>query len=1023
MNAITDPCEVFQVSCQQAAILDAQARMGRPLCAHLGLTLDAAVQPERLEQAARALSARYEILRTEYRAVPGMRRAVQAIAAQPRLALLALAPGAFDQAPERAVEALAEHSLVLSLGSGEQAHRVMLSLPLASVDRVSLALLGRELLALYAGEPLAAFEGLQYADYSDWQAGLGEEAIGQQGERFWRELLQAHPALAQWPGEPRGSSALAPQCARQAAAVELGRLDKLAGEQGLDGAQALLMVLWGDFVGGLGGQQSWLVSQAVTGRNSQLQDAVGHFALDLPVLFQAQPGIGLGERAERYAAQAQLSQSWLDCFDAAQAAEAGAVADFGFEWQAADDLELHLPARSLQRLRLNAQAAADGVHLTLTLGEGFPAGLAEIWLQQFVTFVAGVLADPALPLAHQALVDSAQAARLGAVLDRSGQPAAGSQGQLQQLFEAQVARQPEHTALIIGAQQLSYAALDRRANQVAHALRAQGVGRESVVAVYGERSLEIVVAMLGVLKAGAAYLPLDPSYPSARLGFMLEDAKVAGLIALQALDPAITLDPGLALLRLEDAAVREASEQAPPLQADPADLAYIIYTSGSTGTPKGVMISHANARASTCARLQFYAEPVQRFLMLSSFSFDSSVAGIFWSLAQGGSLVLPQEQQHKDPQALARLIEAQRISHFLALPSLYAQILDGLGQAEALRCVIVAGETCPAELALRHRERLPGAELVNEYGPSEGAVWCSAYITSTVDATAALRVPIGEAIAGTRLYVLDEQGRWAGFAREGELCLAGVNLARGYLGRPGLTASRFIPDPLATTPGQRCYRSGDLASVRVDGLVDYLGRLDHQLKIRGHRIELGEIEALLGQQPGVREAVVIARETQAGKQLVAFVVGQADEGVLARLRDTLPEYMVPTALQVLDQLPRTPNGKVDRLALSERSLASVDYLAPRNDLEAELAAIWQEALGLERVGVRDNFFALGGHSLLATRIRSQVQQRLDLNLPLKVFFEGETIELLAEQIEAHRGGAGGAEQVDALEALFAETQE
>jgi acyl-coenzyme A synthetase/AMP-(fatty) acid ligase len=407
--------------------------------------------------------------------------------------------------------------------------------------------------------------------------------------------------------------------------------------------------------------------------------------------------------------------------------------------------------------------------------------------------------------------------------------------------------------------------------------------------------------------------------------------------------------------------------------------------------------------------------------MLSSFSFDSSVAGIFWTLGQSGTLYLPEEQMHKDPARLAQLIGEQGISHFLALPSFYAQILEHL-QQPALACVIVAGEACPLELPARHAERLPQTLLVNEYGPSESSVWCSAHTVQALPAYE--RVSIGGAIAGTRLRVLDEQGELVGFGREGELYVGGPGLARGYLQRPGLTASRFVPDPFALVPGQRLYRTGDRVSPGVEGTLDYLGRLDFQLKLRGFRVELGEIEARLAQQPEVREAAVVVRETGAGAQLAAFATlrdpasaSGLENRLLERLREQMPEYMVPAFLRVLDRLPLTPNGKLDRTALAALQAQGSAYQAPRNELEQTLAQIWQEALQLEQVGVHDNFFALGGHSLLATRIRSQVQERLNLDLP-RVFFEGETVALLAEQVERHRGSGVSEDKADALEALF-----
>ncbi|ROL75559.1 amino acid adenylation domain-containing protein [Pseudomonas vranovensis] len=1033
MNAPVDPSEVFQVSAQQASILDAQQARGTILGAQLIMTFDAPIDRQRLEQAAIGLSERHEILRTEYRNMPGMKRPVQVIHAQPRLCLLSVAPGSFEQAGPACLAQLASHSLVLGLGSGEDAHRLRVAAPLASLDEVALGLLEEQLRALYQGQSLAPFDGLQYADYADWQTGLAQEEIGRKGGEFWRNLYRDMQGDSRLPYERLTPFMGALQQHEQHLPAVVPALRTLRQQWRLDSDAASLLLLWGLFVGRLSGREHWLVACAMSGRNEQLHSTLGHLAWRLPVAFNRQAELSVDGYAEHFAVQLQLSQSWQDCFNELDMLGGqGAGLDFGFSW-ADQPLEGALLDRpSLEKLHLQVAPSGDDLLLRLLSPAGsFSAELGRAWLAQFAEFVTQAVADPRQAAQKVALVDAAQARPLQQALDRSQSLGESASRQLHQLFERHAQQHPERTAIQIGEQQVSYAQLERRANQLARVLNQRGIGREAIVGVYGARSVEIIVALLAILKAGAAYLPLDPQYPAQRLSFMLEDAGVECLIALQALDPAIAMPATTTLLSLDDEALDQVDDSPLASCGEADDLAYVIYTSGSTGTPKGVMVSHANALASTQARVQFYQQPVQRFLMLSSFSFDSSVAGIFWSLGQGGSLCLPLEQAHKDPQAIAQLIERQAISHFLALPSLHAQVLEHLQAAPALRCAIVAGEVCPPELLRRHRQALPGVTLVNEYGPSESTVWCCAYQVAPEDRVDhELRVAIGEPIAGTRLYVLDDQQRWAGVAQEGELYVAGAGLSRGYLNRPGLTASRFVPDPFASEPGQRCYRTGDLACVRADGLVDYLGRLDHQLKIRGHRIELGEIEALLGSQEGVREAVAIARDTAAGKQLVAYVVlaAMADAQsrtvqLLGLLREQLPEYMVPSTLQAVQSLPRTPNGKLDRAALAARALDGVAYVAPGNELEQLLAEVWQEALQLERVGINDNFFALGGHSLLATRIRSQVQARLNVTLPLKVFFEGETVELLARQIEMHRDEAVSEDKVQALEALFAEAQE
>lgn len=1016
--------ETFQISAQQATILSQQMHLGQPLAAQALLSFDTPPARAVLEAALNEVCQRHEILRTRYRQVPGFKQPVQEITPQVRLRLSLETGRSLQQARAEDRLALAEVPLVASLLD----RQLLVSVALASCDRQSLALLMTELQQLCAGGQLPAFDSLQYADYAAWQSELGEEAIGREGLQFWRTLYAGQLPGVRLPFERRLDFApqlqecrldtdLAPALRQLASAAELSVEDSL-------------LFLWAGFLAGLSQQDSLVVALTVDGRSDQLQQTLGHFSRRLPVAVMLQPQATLQDNLQAFRHQLDLSRSWQDCLNELEAfgAEQPRPLDLGCSYsEGAEVQELLLDRAYFEKLHLQAWAEADQLSLQLSWQPHLlPDGLPAAWLEQFAQWLKAAAADSSLSLEQLPLVSADQAQRLLRDFDRSADLSAADAPLLHQLFEEAARAFPERAAIHVDGREITYAELDRQANQLAHSLRQQGVASDAIVGVYGARSIEIVVALLGILKAGGAYLPLDPAYPSERLSFMLEDAAVRCLISLQPLHPDIVLPAELPQITLNPQLL-SGNAQALPSRSTGDNLAYVIYTSGSTGKPKGVMVSHANASTSTLARGSFYQAPLERFLMLSSFSFDSSVAGIFWTLSQGATLYLPSEEQHKDPQQVAELIDAQRISHFLALPSFYAQILEAL-QQPSLRCVIVAGEACPVELALRHRERLPETLLVNEYGPSESAVWCSAFAVEQPPVDE--RVAIGGAIAGTRLRVLDEEAGLAGVGREGELFIGGPGLARGYLKRPALTASRFLPDPFASTPGARLYRTGDRVSSLPQGTLDYLGRIDFQLKIRGFRIELGEIESLLGQVANVREAAVVARDTAAGKQLVAYVVlAQVDDreaqeqALLAQLREQLPEYMVPSFLSVLERFPLTPNGKLDRNALSALELQGSAYVAPRNELEATLAAIWQEALQLERVGVHDNFFALGGHSLLATRIRSKVQSELNLSLPLRVFFEGETVELLARQVELHRDSGVTGDKVDALEALFAEAQE
>ncbi len=607
---------------------------------------------------------------------------------------------------------------------------------------------------------------------------------------------------------------------------------------------------------------------------------------------------------------------------------------------------------------------------------------------------------------------------------------------LHSLIEAQVRRTPAAPALLVPdvLAHLTYAELNARANQLAHYLRALGVGPEVPVAICAERSIELVVGLLGILKAGGAYVPLDPAYPTERLRYMLEDAQVAVVLTTEEqrtknqeqstterkgvlhTPPA---DPGQPTVVDLDADWPTIAQQ-PATNLDsgvqPENLAYIIYTSGSTGQPKGAMNTHRGiVNRLLWMQATYQLTPDDAVLQKTPSSFDVSVWEFFWPLLTGASLVLARPGGHRDSAYLVRLIAEQQITTLHFVPSMLQAVVEepGLEQCTSLRRVICSGEALPFALQERCLARLPQAELHNLYGPTEAAVDVSAWACQRHDARQL--VPIGRPIANTQLYVLDKHLEPAPIGVPGELYIGGVQLARGYLDRPGLTAERFIPSPLSVVSGQlqrrtdngqlttdnRLYKTGDLARYLPDGAIEYLGRLDHQVKLHGFRIELGEIEAALNRHEAVREAVVLAREDRPGnKRLVAYIVpsqeprtklvlsevegnkeqnGEKEDSQFSILnsqfsiqelrvflKQSLPEYMIPATFVVLEAMPLTPNGKLDRHALplpdASQTETRAPFVAPQTPVELMLAEIWAAVLGLDRVGVQDNFFAVGGDS-------------------------------------------------------------
>ncbi len=578
------------------------------------------------------------------------------------------------------------------------------------------------------------------------------------------------------------------------------------------------------------------------------------------------------------------------------------------------------------------------------------------------------------------------------------------------LIAGAAAASPQQVAVTSGDVSLDYAALTANAETVARALHQAGVRRGDRVGVLLGRSPAAIVAILGVLAAGAAYVPLDPELPAARTSFMLADTAAKALITTHGGGTDFELEA----IELDEAGLIVGELPGQPWQPPESaatDVAYVLYTSGSTGRPKGVAVSHRSLVNSTLARRTEYGDLPGSFLLLSPLIFDSSVAGLFSTLVGGGTLVLPASRMEQDVGHIAELISAHGVTHTLALPSVYQLLLE-LADADrltSLRLVMVAGEPCPPELVGRHYAALPDTALANEYGPTEATVWCSVHHMAAAEpsAEAGERIPIGRPIANTQLYILDAMGRPAPVGVPGELCVAGDGLAEGYHERPEQTAEAFVVTELPKVGSTRLYRTGDVARYLDDGAIDLVGRVDHQVKIRGQRIELGEIEAVLRSHPKVRDAVVTVHSTGAVPALAAFVEPEVPTGeLLDHAAARLPRAMVPATVDALAGLPRGSTGKVDRAALPDPRPAPVATapVAPRDPVEMALAAIWTEVLGVESVGVDEDFFALGGDSLLSIRVIAR-GHKAGIRITPKQFFDAPTVAGLA----AAAGAAGGTE--------------
>jgi amino acid adenylation domain-containing protein len=636
----------------------------------------------------------------------------------------------------------------------------------------------------------------------------------------------------------------------------------------------------------------------------------------------------------------------------------------------------------------------------------FEAETIKRWLGYFETLLEACAANPDLRLSELTLLGAAERQQLLVEWNGARQDY-GRPRRLHQLFEEQAERTPDAMALAFEETRLSYRELNERANQLAHHLRARGVGPDVLVGVLMERSVEMVVGLLGILKAGGAYVPFDPSYPEERLAFMFADARAKVLLTQSRFAGRLPAHAAeVVCLDSDSESIAGGRADNPAVEVSDSNLAYVIYTSGSTGTPKGAMNTHR----AICNRLLWMQAAYQltaadRVMQKTPYSFDVSVWEFFWPLLSGAGLVIAKPGGHQDAGYLVELIAEQGVTVAHFVPSMLQFFVEepALDRCDSLRLVVCSGEELSHALQERFFARLD-CRLENLYGPTEAAVDVTSW-TCRRDAESNV-VPIGRPIANVRAYILNAALQPVPAGVLGELYIGGEALARGYINRSELTAERFIPDAHSGVPGARLYRTGDVARHLPDGSIQFVGRADNQVKIRGFRIELGEIEAVLRAMPEVQEAVVLAREDESGdKRLVAYVSanpGQALDPVhlRAHLRDKLPAYMIPVAFVELAAFPLTASGKINRRELpapqNVRSAAEAPFAPPQTDVERTIADIWREALGIDRVGIHDNFFNLGGHSLLLIRVHNRLSATFGQELSILNLFEYPTVDALAK---------------------------
>ncbi|WP_326520647.1 non-ribosomal peptide synthetase [Xanthomonas sp. 3058] len=921
----------------------------------------------------------------------------------------------------------------------EHEHRLLVTMHHIVTDGWSMGLLVRELSTLYAAFALGQPDPLpplpiQYADYALWQRRWLEGPLLQRQLSFWREHLHGAPALLELPTDRPRPALQDYRGDSIEIALDAELTSALRALSQRHGSTVFMTVLaaWSVLLSRLSGQDEVVIGAPVANRTrSELEALIGFFvnAQGLRIDLRANPSVAeLLAQVRNTALAAQDHQDLpfeqvIEALNPTRSLSAQPVFQVVLTWQNVPDADLTLPGIALQPFQSpSADAKFD---LELFLGEVgdrivgslsyasalFDRRTIERQLAQFVQLLAGMAADEQLHIAQLPLLPADERAQLQRFTSTETAPLAQA-ACIHHLFEAQVRRTPDAIALRGDTVELSYAVLEARANQLAHRLRTLGVGAESRVALYLPRGIDQVVALLAVLKAGAAYLPLDPELPSERLAFLLEDSRPRAVLTCTELQdrlPASRAMLRVSVLTLDTDMDVGADDPGAPMVPGlcPDNLAYVIYTSGSTGQPKGTLLTHAGAAHYLQWAIATY-RPFPSAVVSSSLAFDATLTSLLAPLLCGARVELLPEHATLDalrqrlcdptPLGLVKLTPA----HLEVLGQQLAEHQGPLSPA----VMVIGGEALPAATLARWQTLAPHTRLINEYGPTETVVGCVVHDTTREDALdPSGRVPIGQPIAHLRIHVLDAHAQLAPIGVTGHLHIAGPQLARGYLGRPDLTAERFIPDPFAEQPGQRMYRSGDLACWRADGALDFLGRNDEQVKLRGFRIELGEIAAALRACAGVDDAAVLLREDTPGEpHLVAYLVTeQPEQAEPSALRDTLatrlPEVMLPTAYVRLDALPLTANGKLDRRALPAAdadALAVQAYAPPEGELETLLAALWGELLGVERIGRHDSFFALGGHSLLGVRLISRIRSTLGLELPLAALFAQPRLAELAQ---------------------------
>ncbi len=1005
----------FELSVQQRALLGSPTSGGH--AARCTIEISGPVAAEDLRAALAAVVQRHEILRTHFAVPEGMKLPVQIVVKD--------ATFGWGESPESSADVAArgvdsqDAGLRAELSTAGEKSYLTLIAPAAIADAQTLTAAGLEAIALCAGGPTgsAGPEPLQYADFATWQQEMlaAADAAALAAESHWRNEGAGEPVSFE-PGDVAASEISVAEGVRDA-------VERTAGSMGVDAADVWAAAT-AALLSRLTGRPDVILATTVDGRqDAELSGAMGPYAIGVPVRFSDVTSSPVGDLARR-ASIGRVAGTEHALRPSASAVTA-AAASFSYDRlpnrQQLGALDVRVvdridaPSPTMMRISVIDDGTAARI---LVIGSG--SGVGAIG-RHLPPLLEALVADDAETTNAGRLPLWSAAARAAELATGTTVPAAAAHVAVtfHALVEAAAQRDPGHPAVVAGDATLSYADLEARANRLAHALRGMGATRNQPVAILLDRRADLVVALLGVLKSGAPYLPLHADHPADRLAFQVSDSGARVVVTVSSL--AQHVPAGCEVLILDSAVLDGQPDSTPEGVNDSGDLAYVIYTSGSTGEPKGVGVTHANLVAYTAAvRERLLGDDPDGLdaAIVTSISTDLGNTSIVLALAGGGALHVIPADVAVDATAYAQWTAEHPVDVLKITPSHLRALLVGGAGVLPRKLLIVGGEALPWEL-VREVETLGQCAVANHYGPTETTVGALAYpIAKGERRDDSATVPIGQPLPGYRCYVLDAHGEPVPSGVTGELCIGGVGVARGYVGRDDLTAERFVADPL----GGRMYRTGDLVRRLRDGAVEFLGRVDGQVKIRGYRVEPGEVEAILEAHAMVRQAAVVPQPDPSGDlRLIAYVVGEVSavadvDALRSHVSARLPAHMVPSVIVPIPSMPLTANGKLDRKALpdpaSVRLSDESSYVAPRDDVEATIAGVWAELLGVPQVGVDDDFFGLGGHSLLAAQVIARILRDFGVQLPLHSLFVAPTVAALAAMVRSEL--AGGQENLESL---------